>query len=775
MQVLVLLVALATGVLGVPVEKTYEFRYDAGRERGTPRLLHEEWRLPDGTVEGTYSYTDPLGKLRSAEYTAGEGGFVPRGDIGVNVPSDVDQTVEQAAESQQRPQTIRDFDLGRSLGRPSSPSRRPQQPFYRGAEYLAEKPALPPHVLKARSGETVRVRSRSRPVHKPLYTSSDHLAERPAIPLPQLEAYESSRGPLGLTPYVEEVVQKGSPTESSTNAGRSKVTVLPPKFSKPSSQAGATTPVPAAEVVDAEEPVGLVAKPSLFGTEKDSIPQAETGGISYIPDSSKASSTTLYPPEKQEGGSQEDELQPGGVSFYASTFEEGAPSVPLTTGAPQDVPSSTDSVQAETVGASEQSVDPEELYSSDNEISRDHTRHHSVVPTTTPLVQSTSTAEYEKASSSSTPRRRFTFQPFSKSSAVPATSPVPATTTAVPEAALYGGGLQSDGVQERVPGVSPGPNAGLEATKNLLISTEPTVNENNNVPEVPQEPEGEEFAKTEAAAPLTTEAVPKVGDRNDSANGYNPVELSEATPEVEVTEQKGPQHEEPASSGNVVETVQVPQLSEAQEQPDPVRSDQATTLQPATTESAFPTLAELHESFSPPDAAGTVAAVQPDSSFSEIPGEEAASDQDTVPSEKDEGLTSVPNDNGEDPTPSLLLNLGFSSELGAGTTPEGTPMQTEVPATVSTLAQGDAGEAEAADARDPQPGAGGSTVSSTKTETETPSDPSISERLEGVPTGAQGEQPTPPGPATVTDETLQPGHFARGIRATYIGSRSVDF
>ncbi|XP_064459320.1 mucin-5AC-like [Ornithodoros turicata] len=517
MKAPLLLLTITASVLSVPVDKAY----DSGRENGTPRLLRAGWRLSDGstTDEGSYGYTDPFGKRRGDHYTSDEGGFVPRDDHGPNIPSEVDQSVDQVAQQSERKQIVRDFDVARSLGRSTARPRRPQPPFYRGSEYLAEKPALPPHVLKARSGDTFRVRSRSRPVYRPLYTSSDHLAERPAIPIPQIEAYESSRGPVGLIPYVEEVVQEEPSTEKSTNAAREEVTVVPLRFSKPSAVPDVTTYSPGPVLAEGDA-VELDAKPDSTDENKD--------------DASSNVQTTTQAPTQTQGTTYENTPEQANALSYSSTLEESFPSAPLTSLRPEE-PFSTTTVST---SAKTEEADGLVLYSDDAEVAPEPSRRHPVPPLTTPPVLTS--PKPPSASSLYPPRKRYTFKPFVKTSAV--TVPTTVATVAVQDVLYSGVGTSGDNVQERVPAVSVSPSAGFETTRNLLISTEPTVHENDNIPEVPQEPEEQETTENRDELTQGVTSVPQA------------TEISELTKTAEekVAEKNGA-YSEVTTSSTVVE------------------------------------------------------------------------------------------------------------------------------------------------------------------------------------------------------------------------------
>ncbi|CAG2116781.1 unnamed protein product, partial [Medioppia subpectinata] len=62
--------------IGPQLQGDYKFGYHTG-DGGSFR---EETRLPDGTVQGAYGFTDADGKQRIVKYTAGKNGFQAEGD-----------------------------------------------------------------------------------------------------------------------------------------------------------------------------------------------------------------------------------------------------------------------------------------------------------------------------------------------------------------------------------------------------------------------------------------------------------------------------------------------------------------------------------------------------------------------------------------------------------------------------------------------------------------------------------------------------------------------
>ena len=65
--------------------------------KDAPRLMREEKRLSDGTVQGRYGYTDPFGVFRVVKYVSGNGGYYATEEIGEYVTSSTPQYYKATA------------------------------------------------------------------------------------------------------------------------------------------------------------------------------------------------------------------------------------------------------------------------------------------------------------------------------------------------------------------------------------------------------------------------------------------------------------------------------------------------------------------------------------------------------------------------------------------------------------------------------------------------------------------------------------------------------
>ncbi|KAG8194283.1 hypothetical protein JTE90_004515 [Oedothorax gibbosus] len=89
--------------IGAELSGDYKFGYDTGKaENG--QSFREETRLPDGSVQGAYGYTDEMGKQHIVKYTAGKDGFKVVGDEKKSSPSQPkrDYSQPQVHQSAQR-------------------------------------------------------------------------------------------------------------------------------------------------------------------------------------------------------------------------------------------------------------------------------------------------------------------------------------------------------------------------------------------------------------------------------------------------------------------------------------------------------------------------------------------------------------------------------------------------------------------------------------------------------------------------------------------------
>lgn len=482
---------------GTPVAPSIKMKTDLNREETLARLLREELR----TLERSYP---EFGKRQTTNQQDESG----QGDASAVANHSVEQNVPEETKNNR----VSEYDPGRSLsGRAASSTtdmfpRRPQPPFYTGSEHLAEKPALPPHVLKARSGDVIRVRSRSRPVYKPLYSSSEHLAARPAIPLPQLEAYQNSKDAEQLVPYLEEdtkvedlttvaTLLRLTPSSDIPSSSRQ-----PPKVgTTPSVHVKLSTPsfFPETTTGDVRE------KPVFFHANQDELLSVVT---TAKPSTTSVRTTTTTTTTVAPSSS-----VPSSPNVESSTTETQRTNPPLTRSPTTRripttrLPSVTQApVKEEKPTRAPDTPDtPTNLYLPDTLVlSNQHSRPQfpRYTPAAAPSTRSTpggqkierrtTRRQYTTTRSplAFPPRRRMTFQPFKRTTRVSTT-----TTTETPiwqgpsMPALYAGGDAELLSPEQAPAVRPVPDMGdvHETTKNLLISTEPTVHADDNIPEVP--------------------------------------------------------------------------------------------------------------------------------------------------------------------------------------------------------------------------------------------------------------------------------------------------
>ncbi|XP_040066989.1 uncharacterized protein LOC8023106 [Ixodes scapularis] len=61
--------------IGEKLDGDYKFGYDTG-SGPAGQSYREEFRLPDGSVKGSYGYIDSRGHMRKVHYTAGKSGFI---------------------------------------------------------------------------------------------------------------------------------------------------------------------------------------------------------------------------------------------------------------------------------------------------------------------------------------------------------------------------------------------------------------------------------------------------------------------------------------------------------------------------------------------------------------------------------------------------------------------------------------------------------------------------------------------------------------------------
>ncbi|CAN7998238.1 unnamed protein product, partial [Ixodes hexagonus] len=481
---LLLLLDCSWPTLGAPLDASSSKRPELSREESMARLLREELR----TLEASYPEFGSR-KPQRADSVA---------DVDLRVPEETPNN--------------RVSDGGRALGGRASSTpgvasqRRPQPPFYSGSEHLAEKPALPPHVLKARSGDLARVRSRSRPVYKPLYSSSEHLAARPAIPLPQLEAYQNSKGAEGLAPYLEEEAKSGDPSAAPS----------PPRMttSQPAGLSTRATAHPAFFPTRAKSPANEVAveastqefqvKPVLFHAGPEELlgavttPEPSTRGTrtTVLSTPSTTSSSTPKVPTSAASPTPKPSLAPHSRTPVAA--DTPAPAVsPVVTQA--SAPASTATKTPDTVDT------PTNLYLPDPLVlSNQHSRPQfsRFTPGTVPSSRTThgapnlerrTTKRFHTPTRSPPafpPRRRMTFQPFKRTNR-PALTPSGTTPTVwrQPSKPAFYAGADSALIKDIMPAVEPVPEETLvdSTPRSLLISTEPTVHLDDNFPEVPNE------------------------------------------------------------------------------------------------------------------------------------------------------------------------------------------------------------------------------------------------------------------------------------------------
>ncbi|KAK8756418.1 hypothetical protein V5799_020559 [Amblyomma americanum] len=470
------------------------------------------------------------------------------------------------------------FEIGRSLGSEDVPPPddfvvAPRSPSYTGSDHLAEKPALPPHIVRARSSEggaRMKVRSRSRPVYKPLYSSSEHLAARPAIPLPQLEAYMSSKAAepfaAGAPALLDETKVEVVAQTVTQTAPTVVSTLFPPRFS--STKIGFQTPTAftflpkSTTVVPVPEPdpEPVVDKPALLHAAEellveDSALQVSSKVSTPTPFSSTSKTTTEAPSSTSESSVTEVALTTTEEHKTGTSVTPHSVATEATTEAHSTQASSEQPVKTATTASS--ASFPTHLYLPDALVlSNQHSKpHHSrFPPATVPTRRPTTTRHYDqhKTTTSKTPppfppRRRMTFQPFRKTTPAPDGSthqvasaqgwnkeqPVPPHYAVGDE--LYLG-------KRKEPPVHPVPGPAVDAkstTQKSLVPTEPSVHTNEKYPEVPQEQDDEHHDKTSSSVQSASHKV----DVNQQAAKPFSVEApasSESAVTTEYTEEHFP-------------------------------------------------------------------------------------------------------------------------------------------------------------------------------------------------------------------------------------------
>ncbi|XP_042146080.1 mucin-5AC-like [Ixodes scapularis] len=542
-------------------------RPELSREETLARLLREELR----TLEASYP---EYGSRKTVAPQQKE-------DSAVEADAAASRNVDLMVPDETKNNRVSDYDAGRSLeGRMSSMPdvlhKRPQPPFYAGSEHLAEKPALPPHVLKARSGDLVRVRSRSRPVYKPLYSSSEHLAARPAIPLPQLEAYQNRKGSEDLAPYLDEEAKSGdlstaSPlprTTTSQPVGLSTRTTTKVSPVHPTFPTRVKSPTKEAAVEASTQEVQL--KPVFFHASQDEFLSSVTtlepltrGTRTTIVTST---STTASPSSKVQASTTTPAPRTG-LAFHSKPPVTRHVSVPtasplvIQTSAPTSVVTRAPDV-----------VDtPTNLYLPDPLVlSNQHSKPQfsrftpGIVPSSRNTDGGTNpdrrtTRRFHNPTRSPPafpPRRRMTFQPFKRTNrptpTVSGTTPTPWRQPSKPS--FYAGG-DSELMKDLMPAVHPVPDRTLAETtpKSLLISTEPTVHLSDNFPEVPDEKDEEDREdrpETPASAvtkPASSQTVQTTAPTPASAVSEDSVTVASVPPtkQPEDTTQPSTPHQDP--------------------------------------------------------------------------------------------------------------------------------------------------------------------------------------------------------------------------------------
>ncbi|XP_077535112.1 uncharacterized protein LOC144146990 [Haemaphysalis longicornis] len=550
---LLLAAFLVGGAAARPAEKGARHAKNeaAGREEALARLLREELRNLETSSFPRY------GMRRGASGTSAVIGGEDGGGISLsenssgNQHSNVDLGAAPENTDDNRVSNQQQHDIARSLTSedavpPEDFVKDPGPPSYTGSEHLAEKRALPPHVLRARSsGDSFgfRLRSRSRPVYKPLYSSSEHLAARPAIPLPQLQAYQNSKGPEPFAAGAPALLDEGKvaevlPTVLPTSMPATRLpTMFPPRY--PSTKVAfhtptpfpfhpvSTTAAPELELVPepvAEKPALLHAVDDLIGEDTVLKPSAQQPSANVLP------STSLPPTEAK-------------VPFIDKTSTEAAQPTtqpPQTEAAvPQKDPGSVHTEEVppseapkrqseKPVTAASVASFPTHLYLPDALVlSNQHSKpaHSRFSPGTVPTKRTTTPRQYDepgKTPSSTTksplpfpPRRRMTFQPFKKttSTAAPSTSAVPTPSTPglpLEPQPLPHYAAVDEFTKEEQPAVQPVLDTNSDSkttTQNLLISTEPSVNPDKLFPEVPEDhDEDKRVGNAPVAKPLTNGA-----------------------------------------------------------------------------------------------------------------------------------------------------------------------------------------------------------------------------------------------------------------------------
>ncbi|KAL1427058.1 hypothetical protein MTO96_017801 [Rhipicephalus appendiculatus] len=454
---------------------------------------------------------------------------------------------------------------------------------YRDSDHLAEKRALPPHVVKARSSGDgfTKVRSRSRPVYKPLYSSSEHLAARPAIPLPQIEAYLSSKaaeaiagGEPSLVDEAKEDAAAAAVTQVQELQGLS--TVLPPRYS--STKAPFQTPtappfVPKSTAIPlvpelvpepvAEKPVllhaveDLAAEDSVLhpSSKAPPVPGASTTEATRVSDEAAVTEVaqtttenlkTAVTPQKSAAVPSVDEHPP--------PVHKEKPVKPVTT--------------APTVSFPTNLYLPDALVLSNQHSKPQHSRfspatlpnRRTPAPTFHEDRKTSATASTTKAPAPFPPRRRMTFQPFRKTTtAAPPLDITVSTDPTVPgqrESPVpphYAASDELDVIRRKEPEVRPVP----DTTKNIFISTEPSVNTEQKFPEVPQEQDDDHHVEH---TPFALPGESKV-EKNEQASVDTPFGTESASSSVDKVKK------EPSSLDKSSDNVPVPAADAVQTKP----------------------------------------------------------------------------------------------------------------------------------------------------------------------------------------------------------------
>ncbi|XP_037565037.1 uncharacterized protein LOC119444759 [Dermacentor silvarum] len=517
---LLVLVCLASRASGRPADTggTSSAKSDhTAREETLARLLREELR----TLEGSSFPMSGARRDSIAAIVASEDGDLVGSSGHVDGTSDASVDLAAVPEStgNNRVSSHQHYEVGRSLGsKDSTPSEeaigQQRPPSYRESDHLAEKRALPPHVVKARSsgeGVMMKVRSRSRPVYKPLYSSSEHLAARPAIPLPQIEAYLSSKaaesiavGAPSLLDEAKEVVVAPAVTQAEALQGLS--TVLPPRYSSTKATHQTPTVFPFVPKSTATPQVpelvseALPNKPVLLHAVEELVGEESVLQSSSKPPPVPSASTTEAPSVSLDTTVTEVAPTTTQESKAAVTAEKGAAVPSVDEHAPQ--PPKQQTVKAATTAPTVSF--PTNLYLPDALVlSNQHSKpqHSRFSPATVPSRRTATPTYHDEHKTSATvpstrapppfpPRRRMTFQPFRKTTttAMPldssvSTDPTPQWQRESPVPPHYAADDEFDVGRRKEPTMRPVP----DTTKHLHVSTEPSVNPELKFPDVPEE------------------------------------------------------------------------------------------------------------------------------------------------------------------------------------------------------------------------------------------------------------------------------------------------